>query len=252
MATQLVQRDRRQHVGGAHVPRRHAPAPRRQPGRARAVARRLPELLRAVGADLGVPGAHQRRASSPATPRSGRGSSTLAHEFVYLDPFPEEWRREVRRMKARDRERANPARRGSAVPPQARPRLVVGHRVHGAARATRARARASRGSRAVDAAARSQPSSASARSAPRTRQPLQESFVLCERARNYRYLLTGSPSDALPADGDGGREARPHARLHPSPAAVAARRLPPRDPAGPRSSSGSSMHAPGNFVGRRR
>ena len=25
----------------------------------------------------------------------------LAHEFVYRDPFPEEWRREVRRMKAR-------------------------------------------------------------------------------------------------------------------------------------------------------
>jgi len=32
--------------------------------------------------------------------------------------------------------------------------------------------------------------------------PLRESFVLCERARNYRYLLTGSPSDALPVDGD--------------------------------------------------
>ena len=26
--------------------------------------------------------------------------------------------------------------------------------------------------------------------------------MLCERARNYRYLLTGSPSDALPVDGD--------------------------------------------------
>jgi glutamate-ammonia-ligase adenylyltransferase len=31
---------------------------------------------------------------------------------------------------------------------------------------------------------------------------LADAFVLCERARNYRYLLTGSPSDALPVDGD--------------------------------------------------
>jgi len=31
---------------------------------------------------------------------------------------------------------------------------------------------------------------------------LRESFTLCERARNYRYLLTGSPSDALPVDGE--------------------------------------------------
>jgi len=31
---------------------------------------------------------------------------------------------------------------------------------------------------------------------------LRESFRLCERARNYRYLLTGTPSDALPVDSD--------------------------------------------------
>jgi glutamate-ammonia-ligase adenylyltransferase len=37
---------------------------------------------------------------------------------------------------------------------------------------------------------------------PEDAEPLRESFVLCERARNYRYLLTGSPSDALPGDGD--------------------------------------------------
>ena len=37
---------------------------------------------------------------------------------------------------------------------------------------------------------------------PEDAAPLQESFVLCERARNYRYLLSGSPSDALPTDGE--------------------------------------------------
>ena len=42
-----------------------------------------------------------RRASSPATPRSAQRFIALAHEFVYRDPFPEEWRRDVRRMKAR-------------------------------------------------------------------------------------------------------------------------------------------------------
>jgi glutamate-ammonia-ligase adenylyltransferase len=45
---------------------------------------------------------------------------------------------------------------------------------------------------------------------PDDAEPLRASFVLCERARNYRYLLTGSPSDALPTDGD---EAEKLARL---------------------------------------
>ena len=49
--------------------------------------------------------------------------------------------------------------------------------------------------------------------APRTPSALRESYVLCERARNYRYLLTGSPSDALPGRRRRGREARAHARL---------------------------------------
>ncbi len=31
---------------------------------------------------------------------------------------------------------------------------------------------------------------------------LSEAYELCERARNYRYLLTGSSGDALPIDGD--------------------------------------------------
>ena len=31
---------------------------------------------------------------------------------------------------------------------------------------------------------------------------LREAYALCERARNYRYLLTGSSGDSLPTDGD--------------------------------------------------
>ena len=82
-ATRLVRRDRRQHVGGPHVPRRHAAAPRRQPGPARAIARRVPHVLRAVGADVGVPGAHQgalrrrrRRRSASASSRSRTSTCT--------------------------------------------------------------------------------------------------------------------------------------------------------------------------------
>ena len=31
---------------------------------------------------------------------------------------------------------------------------------------------------------------------------LSEAYELCERARNYRYLLTGASGDSLPIDGD--------------------------------------------------
>ena len=31
---------------------------------------------------------------------------------------------------------------------------------------------------------------------------LVQSYELCARARNYRYLLTGTPGDSLPIDGD--------------------------------------------------
>ena len=77
--------------------------------------------------------------------------------------------------------------------------------------------------------------------APRTRTPLRESFVLCERARNYRYLLTGSPSDALPADGDEAEKLARHARLHPPARSSRSATTTAGSPGGPgRSSSGSS------------
>jgi glutamate-ammonia-ligase adenylyltransferase len=49
---------------------------------------------------------------------------------------------------------------------------------------------------------------------------LAESYHLCERARNYRYLLTGTPGDSLPIDDEAeklgrmlGHEHRPSAAL---------------------------------------
>ena len=103
-------RDRRQHVGGPDVPRRRPAAAGRQPGPARPFARRATDTYcEQLGADVGVPGAHQGALSSPATPSSARAFLDCAAAFVYRDPFPEDWRREIRRMKARiERERIPP------------------------------------------------------------------------------------------------------------------------------------------------
>jgi glutamate-ammonia-ligase adenylyltransferase len=38
--------------------------------------------------------------------------------------------------------------------------------------------------------------------APDDAEQLAAAYALCERARNYRYLLTASASDALPVDSD--------------------------------------------------
>jgi glutamate-ammonia-ligase adenylyltransferase len=133
----------------------------------------------------------------------------LAHQFVYRDPFPEEWRREVRRMKARiESERIPPGEdpqfhlklgRGSLSDIEFTVQLE--QLAHGGAHPE---VRRPSTLRALDALV------ALEVIAPEDADALRESFVLCERARNYRYLLTGSPSDALPGDGD---EAEKLARL---------------------------------------
>ena len=125
----------------------------------------------------------------------------LAQEYVYRDPFPEDWRREVRRMKARiESERIPPGEdpqfhlklgRGSLSDIEFTVQLE--QLAHGGARPE---VREPSTLRALDAlvaiGAVSEDDAA----------PLRESFVLCERARNYRYLLTASPGDSLPVDGD--------------------------------------------------
>jgi glutamate-ammonia-ligase adenylyltransferase len=35
---------------------------------------------------------------------------------------------------------------------------------------------------------------------------LEAAYQLCERVRNYRYLLTGTPGDSLPLDSDQGEK----------------------------------------------
>jgi glutamate-ammonia-ligase adenylyltransferase len=124
-----------------------------------------------------------------------------AQRYVYREPFVEPWRREIRRMKARiERERIPPGEdprfhlklgRGSLSDVEFTVQLE--QLAHGAARpevrdpSTRGALSAlvSTGAIVEDDAAR-----------------LLESYDLCERARNYRYLLTGTSSDSLPGDSD--------------------------------------------------
>ena len=124
----------------------------------------------------------------------------LAHEFVYRDPFPEGWRREVRRMKARiERERIPPGEdpqfhlklgRGSLSDIEFTVQLE--QLAHGGAHPEVREPSTLRALTALVAIGAITADDA---------EPLRESFVLCERARNYRYLLTASPGDALPVDG---------------------------------------------------
>jgi glutamate-ammonia-ligase adenylyltransferase len=134
-------------------------------------------------------------------PRLGARFVDLAHEFVYRDPFPEEWRRDVRRMKARiESERIPPGE-----DPQFHLKLGPGslsdieftvqleQLAHGG---TRPEVREPSTLRALDALV------AIGAVSDDDAAPLRESFVLVERARNYRYLLTATPGDSLPVDGD--------------------------------------------------
>ena len=125
----------------------------------------------------------------------------LAQEFVYRDPFLEEWRRDVRRMKARiESERIPPGEdpqfhlklgRGSLSDIEFTVQLE--QLAHGGAHPE---VRAPSTLRALEAlvaiGAVSEDDASS----------LRESFVFSERARNYRYLLTAAPGDSLPVDGD--------------------------------------------------
>ena len=125
----------------------------------------------------------------------------LAHRFTYRDPMPPEWRREIRRMKARiERERIPPGEdpefhlklgRGSLSDIEFTVQLE--QLAHGA---TIPELRATSTLHALDAL------EAHGIIAADDAGHLRASYELCERARNYRYLLTGTPGDALPVDGD--------------------------------------------------
>jgi glutamate-ammonia-ligase adenylyltransferase len=144
----------------------------------------------------------------------------LARRVAYHDPIPVEWPREIRRMKARiERERIPPGEdpqfhfklgRGSLSDVEFTVQLL--QLEHGATHAELAT------TSTLDALARLvtcellEPDDAAV---------LRAAYELCERARNYRYLLTGTPGDALPGDSEEapklgrmlGYEARPQLAL---------------------------------------
>ena len=126
------------------------------------------------------------------------------------------------------RERAHPAGRGPAVPPQARAGLALRHRVHGSARAAGARRRPPRSTRTVDVAR--------PRRARRNRRDQRRGcgsvarVVRPVRARAQLPLSAHRVAGRLVAGRRlRSREACAHARIHPSASAVVARRLSARD-----------------------
>lgn len=126
---------------------------------------------------------------------------TLIEPFVYRDPLPEESVREVRRIKARVERERIPAGddpqfhlklgRGSLSDVEFTVQLLQLR--HGAAHPEVREPSTTLAIERLASAALLSPSDA---------EILADSYRLCERARNYRYLLTGTPGDSLPVDTD--------------------------------------------------
>ena len=171
--------------------------PEGKPGPARPLPRRIPRLLRAVGADLGAPGA----AAGPARRRRPRPRPPLRRDGRAVrvpGPVPRRRRPRGAADQGPRRAGADPARRGSPVPPQARPGRADRHRVHGAAAPAPARRRRTRrsGSPATVPALRAL--GAAGLLPADDAEVLVEAYTFCERARNACYLVTGRPTDSLP------------------------------------------------------
>jgi len=136
-----------------------------------------------------------------------------AHEYVYRDPLPELWRREIRRMKARiERERIPPGEdaqfhlklgRGSLSDIEFTVQLE--QLAHGA---LHPELRTTSTTTTLEQLARL--GVLDHEDAGR----LAEAYLLCERARNYRYLLTGTPGDSLPMDDEAEKLARMLGYVH--------------------------------------
>jgi glutamate-ammonia-ligase adenylyltransferase len=132
-----------------------------------------------------------------------------AHRRVYRDPFVEAWRREIRRSKARvERERVPPGEdpqfhlklgRGSLSDVEFTVQLA--QLEHGAREAAVRETSTLGALRALVALGHVEAVDA---------EQLAAAYELCLRARNLRYLLTGTPGDSLPVDSD---EARKLARM---------------------------------------
>jgi glutamate-ammonia-ligase adenylyltransferase len=132
-----------------------------------------------------------------------RAFLALIDPFVYRDPMPDEWRREIRRMKARiERERIPPGEdpqfhlklgRGSLSDVEFTVQLE-----QLASGAAHAELRTTSTLEALDALVALEVITTE------DANHLRDAYELCERARNARYLLTGTPSDSLPVDSDEG------------------------------------------------
>jgi glutamate-ammonia-ligase adenylyltransferase len=133
----------------------------------------------------------------------------MVEPYVFRDPFPAESIREVRRMKARvERERIPPGEdpqfhlklgRGSLSDVEWTVQLL--QLIHGAADSQL------RTTSTVEGLKRLAERGLLAR---RDAAALEAAYRFCERARNLRYLLIGTPGDSLPTDG---AEAKRLARL---------------------------------------
>jgi [glutamine synthetase] adenylyltransferase / [glutamine synthetase]-adenylyl-L-tyrosine phosphorylase len=142
-------------------------------------------------------------------PALGPRFLTLVQPFVYRDPMPPEWTREIRRVKARiERER---------IPPGEDPRfhLKLGRGSLSDVEFTVQLEQLRHGAQHPDVRTTATLAALQAlvdigTFASEDAEQLRAAYELCERARNARYLLTASPSDALPVDGD---EAAKLARL---------------------------------------
>jgi glutamate-ammonia-ligase adenylyltransferase len=125
----------------------------------------------------------------------------LIHPFVYRDELPDDAVREIRRMKARiERER---------IPHGEDPRfhLKLGRGSLSDVEFTVQLLQLRHGARLPEVRTPSTLGALEALTAvgaidARDAGVLAESYRLCERARNHRYLLTGIPGDALPVDSD--------------------------------------------------
>jgi [glutamine synthetase] adenylyltransferase / [glutamine synthetase]-adenylyl-L-tyrosine phosphorylase len=133
----------------------------------------------------------------------GRRFLDLALPFLYRDPMPESWRRDIRRMKARiERER---------IPPGEDPRfhLKLGPGSLSDVEFTVQLEQLARGAAHPEVRSTSTLGALDAlvrvgAIASEDAAQLRAAYELCERARNARYLLTGSPGDALPVDNEEG------------------------------------------------
>jgi glutamate-ammonia-ligase adenylyltransferase len=120
----------------------------------------------------------------------------MIHEFVYRDPMPPEWPREIRRMKARiERER---------IPAGEDPRfhLKLGRGSLSDVEFTVQLAQLQHGITETSTLGALDALTTAGFIAGDDAEELRASYVLCERARNAKYLLTGTPGDALPVDSD--------------------------------------------------